>query len=237
LICDLDDEAAGYTIGYNAEGDFVLSALGGGDLDMPALNQQEGTFTSLDKRVVPTHVALPYGGYVLNDIMSALGLKKRYTIDYTSELPVKKGFSTIEFDALPDYFDITGEEHRGYLLSSFKTEEKIDLKPVSTLPTYDGIVLYQCNEGNQFSPFTQKTEQLKNDAVLRGSAQFSTVAKLKEGDRVKFTLHGDEYERVFTIDTSMKGTVAINPLFDRGLSAASVSYYRFSQPKLERMDS
>jgi NADH-quinone oxidoreductase subunit G len=237
LICDLDDEAAGYTIGYNAEGDFVLSALGGGDLDMPALNQQEGTFTSLDKRVVPTHVALPYGGYVLNDIMSALGLKKRYTIDYTSELPGKKGFSTIEFDALPDYFDITGEEHRGYLLSSFKTEEKIDLKPVSTLPTYDGIVLYQCNEGNQFSPFTQKTEQLKNDAVLRGSAQFSTVAKLKEGDRVKFTLHGDEYERVFTIDTSMKGTVAINPLFDRGLSAASVSYYRFSQPKLERMDS
>jgi len=35
----------------------------------------------------------------------------------------------------------------------------------------------------------------------------------------------------------MKGTVAINPTFDMGLSSASVSYYRFSQPKLERMDS
>jgi len=237
LICDLDDEAAGYTIGYNREGDFVLSALGDADLDMPALNQQEGTFVSLDKRVVPTHVALPYGGYVLNDIMSALGLKKRYTIEYTSQLPTEKGFKNIEFDALPDYFDISGKEHRGYLLSGFSCEEEAALEPVSELPTYDGVVLYQCNEGSQFSAFTNKTEQLKNDARLKGSAQFSAVAKLKEGDRVTFTLHGVEYQRVFTIDTSLKGTVAINPTFDKGLSGASVSYYRFSQPKLERMDS
>ncbi|MEA3455417.1 MAG: 2Fe-2S iron-sulfur cluster-binding protein [Campylobacterota bacterium] len=237
LICELDDEAAGYTIGYNTEGDFVLSALGGGDLDMPALNQQEGTFTSVDKRVVPTHVALPYGGYVLNDIMNALGLKKEYTIDYTRSLPLEKGFSTIEFDALPDYFDITGKEHRGYLLSSVDCAKSESLDAVSDLPTYDGAVLYQCNEGNQFSAFTNKTEQLKSDARLRGSAQFSTVAKLKDGDRVKFTLHGVEYQRVFMIDTSMKGTVAMNPTFDMGLSSASVSYYRFSQPKIERMDS
>ena len=237
LICDLDDEASGYTIGYNKNGDVVLSALGEGDLDMPALNQQEGTFTSLDKRVVPTHVALPYGGYTLNDIMSALGLKKRYTIDYTVELPLAKGFSAVEFDALPDYFDISGREHRGYLLTPSDCEKSGKPEPVSDLPTYDGVVVYQCNEGNQFSAFTDKTRQLKNDARLRGSAQFSTVAKLQEGDRVKFTLHGVEYERVFTIDTSMKGTVAINPTFDRGLSSSSVSYYRFSQPKLERMDS
>ncbi|HHB95414.1 MAG TPA: NADH-quinone oxidoreductase subunit G, partial [Campylobacterales bacterium] len=31
LICDLDDEADGFTIGYNASGDFRLSALGDGD--------------------------------------------------------------------------------------------------------------------------------------------------------------------------------------------------------------
>jgi NADH-quinone oxidoreductase subunit G len=36
LICDLDDEAKGFTIGYNASGDFRLSALGDGDLDIPA---------------------------------------------------------------------------------------------------------------------------------------------------------------------------------------------------------
>ena len=143
----------------------------------------------------------------------------------------------MEFDALPDYFDITGKEHRGYLLSSVTRRKKKSLDAVSALPTYDGVVLYQCNEGNQFSAFTNRTEQLKSDVRLRGSAQFSTVAKLKEGDRVKFTLHGIEYQRVFTIDTSMKGTVAMNPTFDMGLSSASVSYYRFSQPKLEKMDS
>ena len=30
--------------------DFELSALGDGDLDIPALNQQEGTFTNIDKK-------------------------------------------------------------------------------------------------------------------------------------------------------------------------------------------
>jgi len=237
LICDLDDEAEGYTIGYNAEGDYVLSALGGGDLDMPALNQQEGTFTSLDKRVVPTHVALPYDGYILNDIMNALGIQAKYTIDYTEKLPKKKGFKSVEFDALPDYFDMSGNEHRGYLLTPVKTRAIGLPDTVTSLPTYDGAVLYQCNEGNQFSAFTQKTRQLKADATLRGSAQFATVAKLKDGDRVTFTIHGVEYQRVFTIDTTMKGTIAIHPTFDKGLSSASLSYYRFSQPKLERMDS
>jgi NADH-quinone oxidoreductase subunit G len=63
LICDLDDTPSGYTVGYNENGDFRLSALGDGDLDMPALNQQAGTFTALGKRVVPTNAALPYDGY------------------------------------------------------------------------------------------------------------------------------------------------------------------------------
>ncbi|MEA3419896.1 MAG: 2Fe-2S iron-sulfur cluster-binding protein [Campylobacterota bacterium] len=237
LICDLDDVATGYSVGYNTQGDFVLSALGGGDLDMPALNQQEGTFTSLDKRVVPTHVALPYQGYVLNDIANELGIRAEYTIAYTKALPMDKGFESMEFDALSDYFDIVGNEHRGYLLSASRCKKDGKLEAVSELPTYDGIVVYQCNEGNQFSAFTAKTKQLKKDIRLRGSAQFSTVAKLKDGEKVKFTLNGIEYQRVFMIDTSMKGTVAINPTFDMGLSSSSVSYYRFSQPKLEMVDS
>ena len=237
LICDLDENATGMTIGYNADGDFVMSSLGGGDLDMPALNQQEGTFTSVDKRVVPTHVALPYDGYILNDVMNALGIKEKYTIDYTEKLPVEKGFETVAFDSLPDYYDISGNENRGYLLTPVEVEKSGKIHSVASLPTYDGAVLYQCNEGNQFSAFTQKTKLLKSDIRLKGSAQFATIAKIKEGDTVKFVLDGIEYQRVFTIDTAMKGTIAINPTFDRGLSSASVSCYRFSQPTLERMDS
>ncbi len=58
LICDLDDEANGYTIGYNALGDFKLSALGDGDLDIPAMSQQEGTLTNMHKRVTPSQCRL-----------------------------------------------------------------------------------------------------------------------------------------------------------------------------------
>jgi NADH-quinone oxidoreductase subunit G len=97
LICDLDDEMGQNVIGYNEKGDFVLSSLGDAKdnlnmLDMPALNQQEGTFTNIDKKVVPTNAALPYKGYELNDIANALGLKAKNTIDYTYNLPIDKGF-------------------------------------------------------------------------------------------------------------------------------------------------
>ncbi len=122
LICDLDDEVEGYTIGYNAKGDFNLSALGGGDLDMPSLIQQEGTTTTIDKRVVPLNVAMEYSGYILNDIANALGLKSEWTIDYTSRLPEKSGFRAMEFDTLPDYFEPTGEEKRGYILEPISTK-------------------------------------------------------------------------------------------------------------------
>jgi len=87
LICDLDEKEEGKTVGYNVDADFTLSALGGGDLDMPALNQQEGTITTIDKRVVPLNVALPYGGYTSKWILQmSLGVGRKYTIDFTKEL-------------------------------------------------------------------------------------------------------------------------------------------------------
>ena len=98
MICDLDAERGKYTIGYNTAGDFTLSALGNGDLDMPSLNQHEGTMTSIDKRVNPTNAALGYGGYVLNDLANALELQASLTVDYTLQLPVASGFKPIAFD-------------------------------------------------------------------------------------------------------------------------------------------
>jgi len=234
LICDLDDHAEGRTVGYNTEGDFVLSALGNGDLDMPAMNQQEGTLTTLDKRVVPMNVALPYGGYVLNDIANALGLKSEYTIDYTKELPEEKGFSPVAFDDLPDYYDATGTEHRGYLLKAQKVSVKRSLDDVEELDAYDGAVIYRCDPVNQFSPFTAKSELLKDEAVLLGSQQFAVVTKLQEGDTIAFEVDGVKFRRMFKIDTSMKGTIALNPTFDMGLSASSVSSYRFSRLAYEK---
>ncbi len=234
LICDLDDEAEGKTVGYNAPANFTLSALGGGDLDMPAMNQQEGTLTTLDKRVVPMNVALPYGGYVLNDIANALGLDVEYTIEYTKILPLEKGFEAIEFDDLPDYFDSVGNENRGYLLKTQKVSVKRTLEEVADIEGFDGAVIYNCDPTDQFSAFTAKSPLLKDEAVLLGSQQFATVTKLKDGENIRYTLDGVTFDRVFKIDTSMKGTIALNPIFDMGLSGALLSSYRFSRLDFER---
>ncbi len=234
LICDLDDEVEGKTVGYNTPADFTLSALGDGDLDMPSMNQQEGTLTTIDKRVVPMNVALPYGGYVLNDIANTLGLDAEYTIEYTKALPVEKGFEAIEFDALPDYFDSVGNENRGYLLKVQKASLKRTLEDVAEIEGFDGAVIYNCDPTDQFSAFTDKSKLLKDEAVLLGSQQFATVTKLKDGENIRYTLDGVVFDRVFKIDTSMKGTIALNPTFDMGLSGALLSSYRFSRLDFER---
>ncbi len=235
-ICDLDDEEEGFVIGYNVAGDFTLSAMGGGDLDMPAMTQQEGTLTTFEKRVVPMHVATPYGGYVLNDIANALGLNASYTIDYTVQLPQNEGYRSVEFDTLPDYFDVTGEAHRGYILEekSVLVDERFD--EVAQLEDFDGTIVYQCNPQEHFSPFTAMSKELSSKPALVGSSQFATAAKLQDGEMVSFEIDGVRFERVFKIDTSMKGTVALNPTYDMGLSWALLSSYRFSRVKFERMN-
>ena len=234
LICDLDEMAEGFTVGYNAPGDFVLSNLGEGDLAMPALNQQEGTFTTLDKRVVPTHVALPFAGYCLNDIANALGVEAAYTIDYTQRLPEEAGFEKIRFDDIPYRFDNNGEV-RGYALRRLKCAVDSSLEEIADLPEFNGPVLYRCDPVLQFGPQTHRAEQLADEeAALLGSAQFAAAAKLKEGDRVKLNVHGCEMERVFRIDPDLKGTVALNPTFDLGLREDLLSSnYRYSQSKIE----
>ena len=237
LICDLDDEAEGSTIGYNVQADFTLSALGEGDLDMPALNQQEGTLTALTKRVVPMNVVLEYGGYVLNDLANALGLNAEYTIDYTKELPTAKGFRGVEFDALPDYYDATGTEHRGYLLDEVKVAIDETIEEPEEMSAFDGTVVYNCNPQEHFSAFTAKSKNLEQNAYLLGSQQFATAAKLKDGDAVAFTIDNVTFERVFKIDTSLKGTIALNPTFDMGLSSALISSYRFNQVEIEKVGS
>jgi len=234
LVCDLEDQAEGYTVGYNMPGDFTLSSLGDGDLDMPAMNQQEGTLTTIDKRVVPMNVALPYGGYVLNDIADRLELHEKYTIGYTSQLPEKKGFVPVAFDDLPDYFDSVGNEYRGYRLKSGSVVVNDTLEEVAELEGYDGAIVYRCNPAEQFSALTAQSSFLEDEAVLLGSEQFAVATRLKDGERIRFAVDGVEFDRLFKIDTSLKGTIALNPTFDMGLSGALVSSYRFKRLDFER---
>jgi NADH-quinone oxidoreductase subunit G len=176
LICDLDDEATGYTIGYNEKGDFRLSALGDVEgengLDMPAMNQQEGTLTSIGKRVLPTNAGLEYEGYELNDIMKALGHGERETIDWTPLLPTSKGFKAVAFDSLAHTFSNAGVDNRGYRLDVTSTEvtlptvEKFDESAV-----LEGEIAYRCNPARQFNDFTDKCHEIFEPFALYASPQ------------------------------------------------------------------
>ena len=226
LICDLDKAKDGFSVGYNVSSDFTLSAKGSGDLDMPALNQQEGTFVNMDKDLVVLNAGVSYNGYELNDIANALGLKSENIIDYTSKL----GFKEVEFDSLDNYYDNAGNAFRGYEIESKKNRKNTKLDEVEDLAEFNGSVVYARNPLRQFSIFTKDCKQLNEKLDLVGSEQFAMASKIKSGDNVKFIVDGVEFVRHFKVDKHMKGTVAYNPTFDMDEKSSA---YRYNQVKLE----
>ena len=235
LICDLDsDEVSEGVVGYNAQGDFVVGSIGNVDMAMPALNSQEGTFVSLNYQLLATNVAVAFEGYCLNDIASALGVNMQYTIDYTSLLPLDKGFKAVEFDALGNFYGALGDDERGYLLENIECEITGELEEIDDLPEFNGAVAYYCNPINQFNAYTASTSQLEKDSSLRGSSQFAAAAQLKDGESVQ--IEGCDVVRTFVLDESLKGTIALVPTYDTAFGGVSDGY-RFEKIKLKRMGS
>ncbi len=235
-ICELDDEAGSYAVGYNTEADFVLSALGEGDLDMPAMNQQEGTLTSINKRVNPTNVALGYGGYVLNDIANALGMDAELTIDYTEVLPTSKGFKAEKFDNLPNHYENDGTEVRGYVLENVTVPTGAD---ESVAPMIDASIekaLYLANPVRQFSDFTAKAHQSKEKPGLHASKSYLESNGISEGDKVKVKTAKGEVEVEVSHDHFIDGEIAYLTTFDSKLkSEALFDGYRFTTASIERV--
>ncbi len=60
---------------------------------------------------------------------------------------------------------------------------------------------------------------------------------MRDKDIVEFSIDGRKVTRVFIIDTSLKGTIAINPTFDLGLSEFAVSSYRFLKVNISKIGS
>jgi len=210
LICDLDDDASGYTVGYNENGDFRLSALGDGDLDMPAMNQQEGTLTSIAKRVLPTNAALEYDGYELNDIVKALVGAPELTIDWTALLPIDRGFKAVEFDSLPNAFTNQGIDNRGYTLdvSTLETElpevEKFDESLV-----LEGEIAYRCNPARQFNDFTDKSHEIFETFSL-----YASTAKAESlGEKVEVVFENGSITLDVVADGKIIGDIVKVPDF------------------------
>jgi len=237
LICDLDESAGSSVIGYNDIGDFVLSSLEDkGDVNLPAINQQEGTFTNINKQVVQTNVAMGFDGFCLNDIANKLGLDNRYTIDYTSELSQIDGYKSVKFDDLQNHFDANGVEHRGYELENLKSKIDNSLSEIEDIPTYDGVVLYTCNPNSQKNVFTNICKYLETDVNIVGSKQFAIAAKINDGDEIKVNVNGVKIQKGFKIDPNLKGTIGLLSNFDLGFEGQSLmSDYRFNKVKIEQV--
>jgi len=210
LICDLDESAEGYTVGYNEPGDFVLSALGDGDLDMPAMNQQEGTLTNMNKRVTPTNAALEYHGYELNDLMRELTTGRHLTLECTPILASKRGFLAMAFDDLPNGYSNSGEEQRGYALKN------LGKRAGSNIPqefdeeiALEGEIAYRCNPQRQFNDFSDKAHQ-----IFEAFALYASSKKAEElGDKVEIDFGSDTITCDVVADERMEGDIVKIPDF------------------------
>jgi len=210
LICDLDDSAEGFSVGYNENGDFRFSALGNGDFDIPAMNQQEGTITNMNKRVVPINAALDYNGYELNDVLNELGFDNKLTVDWTSKLPTNKGFQFAIFDELPNEFGNDGSENRGYLLANMPTNKKgIEIDEIKEEPL-EGDIAYRCNPQRQFNDFSDKAHQIFEKFALYASPE--RAKELGEWVRVEFE-NGGALELPVETDERMSGNIVEVPDF------------------------
>ena len=209
LICDLDEECEGSTVGYNEPADFTISALGNGDFDIPAMNQQEGTTTNMNKRVVPLNAALDYNGYELNDIMNALGLGKNLTIDWTECLPVDKGFQLAKFDDLPNGFRNDKTENRGYVLANLSVEKSgIEIEDIEDI-ALEGDIAYRCNPQRQFNDFTDKAHQIFEKFALYASKERAEQL----GDFVKVEFENGGLELPVEVDERITGDIVEIPDF------------------------
>ena len=240
LLCELDEEKGDFTIGYNVKGDFTLSALGDAitcDLDMPAINQQEGTLTSINKRVNPTNAALEYKGYELNDLANALGIKADLVVEYTVKLPTAKGFQALEFDALPNRYENDGTELRGYMLANCAVKISGD----ETVQKYnnaklEGTIVYIANPVRQFSAFTNKTTALSQEGGVYMSEEFLSKSELNAGDKVRIKgAHGELVVKIIS-DNKIAGAIALLPTYDSKINTEVItSAYRFATASIERV--
>ena len=212
-ICTLTSEKKpGKTLGYNENGDYKFSIFEG-DIDASALNQQEGTFTSINNALVPTNVAIPHKGYFLNDIANALGLMAKDTIDYTPLLPKEKGYRGIKFDDLENFYANNGTSHRGYKLEISNCTPNDDIDPLlkdskSINLKDDEALINLANPINLPSFFANYATQTAKRAKLYASSEF--MAKFEISQNEAIILEKDRHKLAICVelDSELGGVAA-----------------------------
>jgi len=95
-------------------------------------------------------------------------------------------------------------------------DKEIVLSEVSNIETYNGSVVYITNS---------------NDDILRGSASFAMASKIKDDDTVTIAYDKTAVKKIFKIDESIRGTIALLPL--ENINSVG---YRFKQVKINKVN-
>jgi len=218
-ICTLSREQEGFTVGYN-----------------------EGTFTNIDKKVIPTNAALAFNGYALNNIANMiLDVDIEYTIDYTACLPLERGYKEVEFDDLPNMFGNDRVEYRGYdltqsILESSDEVEEVSLKKLEIKE--EEIVIYKANPINQFNEFTAMSHEFKDElqsGIFFSSVHFEKLG-LETGSKVKVNANNITLELNAYIDIQITGEIAYISTFDKNSpSKALFDTFRYNTAIVEKV--
>jgi len=172
----------------------------------------------MNKRVVPLNAALEYKGYELNDIMNELGFNHQYTIDWTKELPIDKGYQAVEFDDLPNEFLNDMTENRGYVVANIPAEaEDIELDEFEA-EGLEGDIAYRCNPQRQFNDFTDKAHQIFEEFAL----YVSPSKKEDLGDKVKVEFENGELMLNVVEDDRLEGDIVEVPDFKASMDVYSL---------------
>ena len=232
LLCELDDEVKGKTFGYNVKADYEISALGDANLDMPVLNQQEGTFVNINKTLVPTNAALKYNGYTLNDLANEiLDDKKENTIEYTKEI-----FNNIDFDNLSNHFNNDRTEQRGYNIEASDVNWVETLTKVSE-DKLEGTIIYNANPINQFNEFTALSNEFKDDSVaLYVSKAMLESLEINENDIVNIKTSNSSIDLSVRVDKQLEGNVSYVPTYDKQINTKALfESYRFINANIKKV--
>jgi len=226
-ICTLTSEKKpGKTLGYNENGDYKFSIFEG-DIDASALNQQEGTFTSINNALVPTNVAIPHKGYFLNDIANALGLMAKDTIDYTPLLPKEKGYRGIKFDDLENFYANNGTSHRGYKLEISNCTPNDDIDPLlkdskSINLKDDKALINLANPINLPSFFANYATQTAKRAKLYASSEFMTKFEISQNEAIILEKDGHKLAICVELDSELGGVAAYLGNYDDKLDVGTI---------------
>ena len=143
-------------------------------------------------------------------------------LDFSEALPKDQGFQTIDRNDL--------KQQCIYKLLPQERKEALELDEVDDLPVYDGALVYT------YHVEKVKEEEGQKRDILTGSKQFALATKLQDGDQITYEVGGVKFQRVFKIDTHMKGVIALNPVCVIKLSADLISSYRFSRLAFEKIN-